>query len=75
MADFEWALELHRFALGECIEQTWGWDEELQRRMFTEAFDRQPRTVIQVEGHDVGVPVVEERADELFVALIELLPA
>jgi GNAT superfamily N-acetyltransferase len=43
--------------------------------MAPEAFDRQPRRVIRVEGHDVGVLVVEERADELYVALIELPPA
>ena len=74
-ADFEWAFELHKVALSEYVERTWGWDEEVQRRMFAEAFDRHPRQVIQIGGQDVGVLVVEERADELYLGLIELLPA
>jgi ribosomal protein S18 acetylase RimI-like enzyme len=74
-ADFEWAFALHEAALGEYVEQTWGWDEEVQRRMFSEAFDRQPRQVIEVDGHDIGVLVVEERPDEVYLGLIELVPS
>ncbi len=74
-AEFEWAFALHKAALGEYVEQTWGWDEALQRRLFVEAFDRQPRQVIEVDGHDVGVLVVEERADEVYLGLIELVPS
>jgi GNAT superfamily N-acetyltransferase len=74
-ADFEWAFELHREALGSYVEQTWGWDETVQRRMFADAFGRQARQVIQVDGQDAGVLVVEERPDELFLGLLELLPA
>ena len=46
------------------VEQTWGWDETVQRRMFADAFGRQARRIIQVAGQDVGVLVVEERPDE-----------
>jgi GNAT superfamily N-acetyltransferase len=74
-ADFEWAFELHKAALGSYVAQTWGWDETVQRRMLADAFGRQARRVIQVDGQDVGVLVVEERPDELFLGLLELLPA
>jgi hypothetical protein len=74
-ADFEWAFELHRAALGEYVERTWGWDGAVQRRLFTGTFDRQPRQVIEVDGTDVGVLVVEERPDELVLVLVDLLPA
>jgi hypothetical protein len=57
-ADFDWAYELHKAALGEYVEQTWGWDEEAQQRLFADAFDRQSRHVIEVGGHAVGVLVV-----------------
>lgn len=60
-ADFEWAFDLHKAALGEYVEQTWGWDEADQRRMFADTFDRAPRQVIQVDGTDVGVLAVEDR--------------
>jgi GNAT superfamily N-acetyltransferase len=74
-ADLEWAFELHEAALRAYVEQTWGWDETVQRRLFAEAFRRQARQVIQVADQDVGVLVVEDRADELFLALLELWPA
>jgi GNAT superfamily N-acetyltransferase len=74
-ADFEWAFELHRAALGDYVARTWGWDETDQRRIFADMFQCQARRVIQVAGQDVGVLIVEERSGELFLALLELLPA
>lgn len=74
-ADLDWAFDLHRDALGEYVGRTWGWDEEVQRRIFVERFDRQPRQVIQVDGIDVGVLVVIDRKNELYLKLIELVPA
>ena len=74
-ADLEWAFELHRAALREYVEPIWGWDEELQRRLFTDGYDANSGQVIQADGQDVGVLVVEDRAEELYVRRIELLPA
>jgi len=65
-ADFEWAFELHKAAMGDYVERTWGWDEGFQRPRFADAFHRHPRQVIQVAGQDVGVVVIEERSDELY---------
>jgi ribosomal protein S18 acetylase RimI-like enzyme len=59
----------------ESVEALWGWDEELQRRIFDERFARRQFQVIQVDGEDAGVLDVEERDDEIFLKLIELLPA
>jgi GNAT superfamily N-acetyltransferase len=73
-ADFEWAFDLHRDALGEYVNETWGWEDGLQRRMFSERFNRQ-RQVIEVDGERVGVLEVEDRPDELYLALLELSPS
>jgi len=73
--EFEWAFELHRAALGEYVDQTWGWDEAVQRRLFAGSFDRRPLQVIEVDGTGVGVLEVDERPDELVLGLVELLPA
>jgi ribosomal protein S18 acetylase RimI-like enzyme len=73
--DFEWAFELHKAALRSYVEQTWGWDEAVQRRMFADGFCRHARHVIQVAAQDVGVLVVEDRPHELYLGLLELLPA
>jgi GNAT superfamily N-acetyltransferase len=74
-ADFEWAFALHRAALKDYVEQTWGWHETDQRRIFADQFQSQQRRVIQVAGNDVGVLIVEERPDDVFLDLLELLPA
>jgi len=68
-ADFDWAYELHKAALGEYVERTWGWEEEAQRTMFADAFGRQSRQVIEVDGQAVGVLVVDERSGELYLGL------
>ena len=73
-ADLEWAFDLHKAALGDYVEQTWGWDEAVQRQMFGDAFHRHARQVIQVAGQDVGVLIVEERVDDLYLGLLELMP-
>jgi GNAT superfamily N-acetyltransferase len=46
-----------------------------QRRIFADQFQSQQRRVIQVAGNDVGVLIVEERPDDVFLDLLELLPA
>jgi GNAT superfamily N-acetyltransferase len=73
-ADLEWGFALHREALGEYVEQTWGWDEDAQRRMFTDRFDERRRQVIEVDGERVGVVEAHDRSDVLYLALIELAP-
>jgi ribosomal protein S18 acetylase RimI-like enzyme len=72
--DREFLFRVHCAAIRESVEALWGWDEELQRRLFDERFGREPLQVIQVDGEDAGVLVVEED-DEVFLKLIELLPA
>ncbi|MGH8571695.1 MAG: GNAT family N-acetyltransferase, partial [Gammaproteobacteria bacterium] len=74
-ADFEWAFELHKAAMGEYVARTWGWEEDFQRQLFADRFQGKPRQVIQVAGQDVGVVELEERSDELYLGLLELLPA
>ncbi len=72
--DHEWAFELHRAALGEYVKRTWGWDEALQQPLFAEAFEREPGQIIQVADQDVGILVVKEHPEELYLRRLELLP-
>ena len=73
-ADYDFLYDLHRAAMRDYIEATWGWDEEWQAEYFRKNFDPQQRQIIQVNGRDAGVLVVEERPDEVYLGLIELLP-
>lgn len=72
--DYDFLYKLHVAAMREYVEATWGWQEEWQKEYFDRKFDPQGRQVIQVDGEDAGVIAVEKRDDELFIALIEILP-
>lgn len=58
----------------EYIEPIWGWHEDWQAEYFRRKFDPVNRWIIQVDQTDVGVLVLEERPDELYLSLIEILP-
>ncbi len=74
-ADYEFLYNLNVISLRKYVEATWGWEEAWQQEYFARKFDPDPRQIIQVAGEDVGVVVVEERDGDLYLALIELLPA
>jgi GNAT superfamily N-acetyltransferase len=69
---------LLKATMQEYVEQTWGWDEEWQQTYFWTRFaaDQESghRQVIVRDGEDIGVLTVEERADELFLSQIYILP-
>ena len=72
--DFEFLWHLHNAALRRYVEQTWGWDEEWQRRHFTENFDPDVGKIITINGKDAGFLWVSEREDEIFLVSIRILP-
>jgi len=59
----------------EYIETTWGWDESWQRDYFQAKWEPAKRQIIQVDGQDAGVLVIENRDGTLYLGLIEILPA
>jgi ribosomal protein S18 acetylase RimI-like enzyme len=72
--DFHFLFGLHRAAMGQYIESIWGWHDDWQEEYFHRKFEPQRRRIIQVDGRDAGVLVVEWREDEIYLGLIELLP-
>ena len=73
--DFDFLFDLHRAAMGQYIASIWGWHDDWQAEYFRRKFDPHARQIIQVDGVDAGVLVVEHRGQELYLGLIELLPA
>jgi ribosomal protein S18 acetylase RimI-like enzyme len=65
---------LHEAALGPYVDQIWGWDDDEQRAYLREHLVLDRARVIVVDGEDAGRLDVEERDDEVFLALIELAP-
>lgn len=72
--DAEFFFSLHKCALGPYVDQVWGWDDDEQRALLTGRLVLDRVRVIVVDGVDAGRLDVEERDDEVFLALIELTP-
>ncbi len=73
--DYAFLYQLHVAAMREYIEATWGWQEEWQQEYFARKFDPESRQIIQIDEQDAGVIAIEQRVEELYIALIEILPA
>jgi ribosomal protein S18 acetylase RimI-like enzyme len=73
-ADSDFAYQAKKTALGRCIEQVWGWDEEEQRRLHEDRFARREYRVIQTSGTDVGILVSERLPDCITVYQLFVLP-
>lgn len=73
-ADFEFLYQLHRATMKEYIEATWGWEESWQREYFLAKWEPAKRNIIQIDGQDAGVLVIENRDGEYYLGLIEVLP-
>jgi ribosomal protein S18 acetylase RimI-like enzyme len=71
-SDFAFFFALHKESLGPYVEQVWGWDDDDQRAYLERNLDLPYVRVVVVDGMDVGRLDVEEHADEVFLALIEI---
>ena len=66
--------EIHGAAMRDHVEAVWGWDEADQRERFRAAFDPARISVIVSSGEPIGLLRVEQRAEEVFLASVELAP-
>lgn len=74
-ADEERLYAIHKAALGEYVEATWGWDEAWQRQYFRDHFARESLQAITVEGQVVGLLQVGVHPDHIDCVNIEIAPA
>lgn len=72
--DRDFLFNLNRTTMREYVEATWGWNDDAQVAFFDDHFDSERCEVIQAENQDIGVLRVEETADEIYLAEIQLLP-
>ena len=57
------------------IEQTWGWDEGLQRTYFDRRFEALSISIIECDGNSVGAVMLEWKPDDLYIHELQLLPS
>lgn len=73
--DYDFLFDLHVSTIRSSVEPIWGWDLEVQRRLFRDKWRRSAsRQVVVAEGRDVGVLEVREDEDQVFLGLIEVAP-
>jgi len=72
--DRDLLFELNRLTMRAHVERVWGWDDAQQATFFDNRFQPERWQVIQAEGQDIGVLIVEENDVEIYLTEIQLLP-
>ena len=72
--DSDFLYRLHKAALGDYVEKTWGWDESFQRAYFDRYFDPSVRKIICWDSNPVGCIAYRVQADAIVLDYIALLP-
>jgi ribosomal protein S18 acetylase RimI-like enzyme len=75
-ADDEFLYELHRRALGDVIEATWGrWDDDVQRKFHQAWFEPETVEIVLVGGRRAGmIQAAPADAATFYVSRIEIAP-
>jgi ribosomal protein S18 acetylase RimI-like enzyme len=74
VSDRDFLFDLNEATMREQVEQVWGWDDAEQRAFLEARFQPDRWQIIQAHGQDIGVLIVEEGDDEIYLAEIEILP-
>ena len=72
--DKEFVYQVKCAAMREYVEQTWGWDEDVQRELHDRRFGTQEFQIVSLDGHDVGIMSVALEPDCVFLNQIYILP-
>jgi ribosomal protein S18 acetylase RimI-like enzyme len=73
-ADRDFLYNLHRTAMRDVIEKTWGWDETWQRKDFERRLVSYEVSIIQSDDRAVGSLWLEWKPDSLYIHEIQVLP-
>ncbi len=72
--DENFAYLVKRDAFKEYVEQVWGWDEDVQRKLHDRRFGTQDFRIISLNGKDVGIMSVALDPDCVHVNQLYILP-
>ena len=71
--DFETVFGIKKNALGNYIEQTWGWDEDFQRKMQIDEFKTENISLIEVDGKTIGTIGINEKEDNIIISRLYII--
>jgi ribosomal protein S18 acetylase RimI-like enzyme len=72
--DRDFLVGLSEATMREHAERVWGWNDAEQIAFFENRFQPDKWQIIQAEGRDIGVLIVEDEDDEIYLAEIQILP-
>ena len=72
--DSGFAFKVKKAALGEYVRETYGWDEDEQRRLHGRRFNPSATRMIMSEGQNVGLITICEADDRVQLLQLFLLP-
>lgn len=72
--DRDFCFGLHRLAMGEYVTAVWGWEDAVQRDFFDRSWNPSITRIVMIHGLDIGMLMLEQRADAVNLARIEIHP-
>lgn len=73
--DLDGLFELQRATMREVVERVFGpWDDEAQRARFEQSYDPTKMRVVRTGDEDVGMVMIEDGPDELYIGRLQIAP-
>ncbi len=73
--DTDFGRQVHHQAFRDVVERQFGqWDEELQDRLFDEAWQRPGFQIVEFDGQPCGYYLEEDKSDEIIAGELAILP-
>jgi GNAT superfamily N-acetyltransferase len=72
--DLDFLFAMHVATMKEYVDKTWGWDEAFQETVFRKNYVPANVQILTCDGQDMGMLIVEERPEDIFLRAIEIHP-
>jgi len=72
--DYDFLYQLHVATMKDYVDKTWGWNDDFQQKIFKEKFEPDKLKIITFDKKDIGIIVIEDRYEDVFLRIIEILP-
>lgn len=72
--DSDYAYNLKKLALGECVTQTYGWDEDEQRGLHQRRFHPSATQIIVHGDLDIGLLAIDPHSDHIHLRQMFISP-
>lgn len=74
-SDYHWLLEMHHTVYRDLITQEFGyWNEDEELGLFMKAWESKPIEILMLKNKNVGMLIVDEHADHLWLDEIQIDP-